>query len=60
MKNDDSDSINDIEQARKRIKQLEEKLSDAIDIILKRDDELRMRERRITELEEILERNQKK
>ena len=50
-----ADVVTDLEEAKKYIRQLEEKLDEAIAIILRRDDELEKAERKILELEEKLE-----
>ena len=47
-----------LEEAKTRIRKLEEKLDEAIEIILKRDDQLTAAERRILELEIKLGENQ--
>lgn len=57
MANESADiqKIETLEQANARIEQLEAKLDEAIEIILKRDDQLTLAERRICELERQLE-----
>ncbi len=60
MSDNESEQISDIAQARKRIKQLEAKLTDAIDLVVKRDDQLSVYERRIMDLEELVEKLQNK
>jgi len=50
-----ADSVKTLEEAKTCIRQLEEKLDDAIKIILKRDTELEEAERKLFDIEDRLE-----